>query len=199
MNRKELMSVVKELNQDEELLAEIGEKKIRVVGVKTEELIENFGRVMLKLDDAGLTDEISEDVIDFFEANVDKFMPEETEEEEVVEEKKVEKEDEGREEVYKGDKVKKEGAKEEAEQEIGKTKKDNSKKATKGVVMDFLAKGVAEGKYTRIEIIEKALEQFPDKSKNYFGTYLSDGKNPKYCKFDSLIIVDEEGVLSFEE
>lgn len=190
MNRRELLTVIKELNQSEDLFAQIGEKKIVMIGKKSKnvDLVENFGRVMIKLDDAGLTDEISEDCIDFFEENVDEFMSaskqesQSEEKEEVVEEEAVEE----KEEVVEED-VDRKGSKE----------KKKSVNSAKGVVMEFLSNLVDEDKYTRIEIVEKALEQFPEKSKNYFGTYLSDGKNSKYCRFESLIIVDKEGVLSF--
>lgn len=109
MDRKELLIVVKELNQSEDLLAQVGEKKIIFIGKgsKTVDLIENFGRVMLKLDDAGLTDEISEDCIDFFEDNVDKFMSKkdnvelEEIEKEPVEEMKEEAEKESKQETKK--------------------------------------------------------------------------------------------------
>jgi hypothetical protein len=109
MDRKELLIVVKELNQSEDLLAQVGEKKIIVIGKgsKTTDLIENFGRVMLKLDDAGLTDEISEDCIDFFEDNVDEFMSKKDDveleeiEKEPVEEMKEEAEKESKQETEK--------------------------------------------------------------------------------------------------
>lgn len=189
MDRKEFMAIVKELNQDEELLAKIGERKIRVVGVKTEQLIENFGVIMIKLDDVGLTDEVSEDCIDFFEANLDVFLPSKEEPGESSDKMKESNVDEI---------VDKELEEEPPVEEERKEEK-KSKEVGRNVVIKFLSDLVDEGKYTRKEIVEKAVEQFPDKSKNYFGTYLSDGKNPKYCKFDSLIIVDAEGVLSFEK
>lgn len=99
MDRKELLAVVKELNQSEELLAQVDEKKIIVIGKgsKNVDLIENFGRVMIKLDDAGLTDEISEDCIDFFEDNAEKFIPKKDAEE--VEETKKESVEEIKEEI----------------------------------------------------------------------------------------------------
>jgi len=80
MDRKEFMAVIKELNRDEELLVKIGKSKIKVVGVKTDQLVEDFKSVMIGLDDAGLTDEVSEECIDFFEANLDVFLPKDSEE-----------------------------------------------------------------------------------------------------------------------
>lgn len=81
MDRKLFLVVIKELNQDKELLAKVDEKKIIVVGKKTDVLIQDFKRVMIKLDDAGLTDDVSENCIDFFEENLAEFMPKKDSEE----------------------------------------------------------------------------------------------------------------------
>jgi len=58
---------------------------------------------------------------------------------------------------------------------------------------------IAAGKYTRAEIVEKILAEFAV-SKSTIGTVLSDGKNPKYNKFEKLVVEDKTtGILSFEK
>lgn len=78
------------------------------------------------------------------------------------------------------------------------TKKVNAKKETKKVtVITYLSGLIEKGKHTRKQIIEMAMKKFPERSINTFSTLLSDGKNPKYNKFASLIKVDDKGILSF--
>lgn len=93
MNRKLFLTTIKELNQDEELLKKVDEKKIVMIGIRTVDLVENFKRIMVKLDDAGLTDNVPENCIDFFEENLDDFMPKkEIEEPKGIEEESVKEE-----------------------------------------------------------------------------------------------------------
>lgn len=71
-----------------------------------------------------------------------------------------------------------------------KTPKNNEKK-------DFIAGLITEGKYTKKEIVEKALAQFPDMAASSVVTMISDGKNVKYNKFASLVVIGEDGIVKF--
>lgn len=75
MDRKELISTIKILNDEKDLLAKIKEKPIPVVGKgsSTDDLIKGFKAIMLKLDDQKLIDDTPEDCIDFWEANLETF------------------------------------------------------------------------------------------------------------------------------
>ncbi len=75
------------------------------------------------------------------------------------------------------------------------SKKDG--KASKMTRLAFIESLISEGRYTRKEIMAKALEQFPHISKTTVHTVLSSSKNPKYTKFKRLAIEDERGVMSF--
>lgn len=55
----------------------------------------------------------------------------------------------------------------------------------------FVADMLAAGQYTRKQIIDGFLLQFPDAAKSTVTTYLSDSKNPKYNKFPFLVKVRE--------
>jgi len=63
----------------------------------------------------------------------------------------------------------------------------------------FLADLIGKGKYTRKEILEKAAEKFPEASASALLTLVTDGKNPKYNKFDHLIVESAEKILSFQK
>ena len=88
ISRAAMLRVIKILNKETDLLKKIGEGKVSVVGKgsKSDELQENYKRIMLKLDEEKLIDETPEEAIDFWEENLDYFAeptpPEEEEEEE---------------------------------------------------------------------------------------------------------------------
>jgi len=88
ISRAAMLRVIKILNKETDLLKKIGEGKVSVVGKgsKSDELQENYKRIMLKLDEEKLIDETPEEAIDFWEENLDHFVepapPEEEEEEE---------------------------------------------------------------------------------------------------------------------
>lgn len=189
MERKELVEMIKLLNGAEELLKKVGCSKIKVVGKGTtlEELKDQFRNTLIKIDDADLIEEAPKASVKFFEDNLDEFKegvcevtdaPVSEEEEEELEDE-VEEEDDPEEE--------------EVEDE------DKDKTKSRSEVVEYLSKFIKEGKYTRKELIEKSLINFPDKSKEAIGTYLSDGKNPKYNRFHSLLMTDKEGRISFDE
>ena len=52
-------------------------------------------------------------------------------------------------------------------------------------------------KYTKAEIIEKVVQKFPETSASTVRTELTDGKNPKYNKWHTLVKESEKGILSF--
>lgn len=62
----------------------------------------------------------------------------------------------------------------------------------------FLTPLIEKGKLTRKELLEKAAAQFPDATATALATVLSDGMNPKYNKFDRLLTVDANKVVSFK-
>lgn len=63
----------------------------------------------------------------------------------------------------------------------------------------FMGELISEGKYTKAQIIEKTMEKFPNISKGSVTTEISDGKNPKYNKFNNLLVIDDKGIVSFKE
>lgn len=78
-------------------------------------------------------------------------------------------------------------------------KKDKkAKKASSGSSREFIEKLIAEGEFTRDEIIEKTSEKFDVKTST-IRTHITDGKNPKYNKFSQLVQESDEGILSFDE
>lgn len=97
---------------------------------------------------------------------------------------------------------------EESEEEIEekKPKKDTPKKegVKKGgfrgtKIKDRMAfmKPLIEKGINRNELIEKTMKKFPDATKSAIQVIICDGKNPKYCKFDRLIVEDENKTLTF--
>ena len=57
-----------------------------------------------------------------------------------------------------------------------------------GFFMDL----INEGRYSKKDLIELAAKQFPDATIAALSTILSDGTNPKYCRFPVLIYIDKE-------
>ena len=51
---------------------------------------------------------------------------------------------------------------------------------------------INEGRYSKKDLIELAAKQFPDATIAALSTILSDGTNPKYCRFPVLIYIDKE-------
>ena len=62
----------------------------------------------------------------------------------------------------------------------------------------FFAPLIGKGKYTKAELVEKGIEKFPHLTASTLQTFLTDAKNPKYNKFDEVVVQDEKGVLSFK-
>lgn len=62
----------------------------------------------------------------------------------------------------------------------------------------FVSKLIEKGKFTKAEIMDKALAEYPEWNKVSLSTMLTDGSNPKYNVFESLVIKDTETkILSF--
>jgi len=87
--------------------------------------------------------------------------------------------------------------KEEKEAVKEKEKGTKNKKKRKMSRLAFLTSLIEERKYTRKELVEKTIKQFPGTSKSSIHTILSDAKNPKYRKLKRLVAEDERGVLYF--
>ena len=70
-------------------------------------------------------------------------------------------------------------------------------KGEKGEKMKAMEQLISEGVHTRKVILEKMHALFPAIAPSTFGTILTDAKNAKYNKFDSLVMVKDGGVLTF--
>ena len=71
------------------------------------------------------------------------------------------------------------------------------KQSNTEILLQFLQPLIAKGKFTQKELIEKARAlQLPIKE-NTVSTFLTDSRNPKYNKFDKLVVKNEQGILSF--
>ena len=56
---------------------------------------------------------------------------------------------------------------------------------------------IEEAKYTKKELVIVAVELLPHLSVSTIQTILTDAKNPKYNKFEKLVVIDENGILKF--
>lgn len=65
--------------------------------------------------------------------------------------------------------------------------------------VDFLTPFIKEGTYTKKELVAKAMKHFQESKETTFITMLTDGKNPKYNKFERLLSQDEENIISFKK
>lgn len=79
------------------------------------------------------------------------------------------------------------------EKEKGRGKSPNNEK------VEFFTPLIKEGKYTKEQLIQKGMKQFPHLTKSTIQTFLTDAKNPKYNKFENLIIQDSEDIISFKK
>lgn len=71
---------------------------------------------------------------------------------------------------------------------------------TTNEVRDFVTYLIAENVYTVADIVETTMTKFPDKKEATIRTMISDGKNPKYNRFRSLVVIDKETkIVSFLE
>lgn len=64
-------------------------------------------------------------------------------------------------------------------------------------VIAYLSTLLKAGKYTRKDLIEKAVTEVPELKKVSVQTLLTDSKNPKYNKFPKLVQEKEGGILGF--
>lgn len=74
-------------------------------------------------------------------------------------------------------------------------KRVNSGVTTKERI-EYITPFIAEKKYTQKELVAMLNKQFPACTTAANGTIISDSKNPKYNKFDRLV-VEKEGILRF--
>lgn len=78
-------------------------------------------------------------------------------------------------------------------------KTTENKKTVKGV-RGAIGALIAEGKFTKQQIIDIICKDWKDVKAITVSTYLSDSKNPKYTKFDQLAIEDARTkIFSFEK
>ncbi len=182
-----------------ELLIKAAEELNEVMGLRppidTNEDEETIKEKILKaLELREEEDEFSpevEKVFDQLEEDTDNEVDEVIEDEEELENEELEEEEET-DKVKEKKKAKK--AKVKKEKKANNKNNDHDNRLTR---LSFIESLISEGKYTRKEIMEKALKQFPHMSKATVHTILSSSKNPKYKKFKRLAIEDERGVMSF--
>lgn len=62
----------------------------------------------------------------------------------------------------------------------------------------FLGPLIESGNHTLAELTKMMLEKFPTLSESTVKTFLVDSKNPKYSKFEKLVVVTEKGKLNFK-
>ena len=84
-----------------------------------------------------------------------------------------------------------------------KTEKKEEKSAGKKpsltpVAIEFLTPLIAKGKFTQKELIEKVSEKIGMKETST-QTLLTDARNPKYNKFEKLVVKNDSGILSFKK
>jgi hypothetical protein len=79
---------------------------------------------------------------------------------------------------------------------------DNRKKRLKkypSATRLYLENMIGEGTYTAKEVLEAFAKELPNVKPQTVKSWVSQGKNPKYTDFDTIIIVDEDGILSFQK
>jgi hypothetical protein len=87
--------------------------------------------------------------------------------------------------------------KEEEKEKQGSSR--TQKKSSAQERVEFITPFIEKGKFTKSELAEKLQREFSDVKLSTLVTMLVDGKNPKYNKFDNLIIEDEEKIMSFKK
>lgn len=90
------------------------------------------------------------------------------------------------------------------EKAIPRVPKKEKEKEVEGVprkknleLFSLLSSLISTGKHTSVEIVNLVQKQFPRTPRGTIQTILSDGKNPKYCGFEKLVVKKEKGFLSF--
>ncbi len=73
---------------------------------------------------------------------------------------------------------------------VGISKKDQVK---------FFNPLIKSGKHDQKTLMEKGTDEFGDTAKKSIADFLSYSKNPKYKKFDKVVVVDKKGKLRFEK
>jgi len=63
----------------------------------------------------------------------------------------------------------------------------------------FIAPFIAKAKYNKKELLEMMVEKWPDMPIGGHQVILTDCKNPKYNKFEKLVVSNEVGVFSFKK
>ena len=97
-------------------------------------------------------------------------------------------------------KTKKETKKETKPKKETKKEVKSTPSGTKGTPKerrDFITDMISDKQYKSKDIIEATVKKFPGISPATIRTEITDGKNPKYCKFKYLVKQNDEGILSF--
>lgn len=89
-------------------------------------------------------------------------------------------------------------AKKEVPAQKEKVKKEKGPSLTSKRV-EFLSPLIKEGKYTKKQLLEMYMKKNKGENEVGVATLLTDAKNPKYNKFDKLVISGENGILKFSK
>ncbi|MBN1181808.1 MAG: hypothetical protein JXB49_05930 [Bacteroidales bacterium] len=83
---------------------------------------------------------------------------------------------------------------------VAKTSEKVAKTARpKPLYIQYLTQLIDEGKYTRKELYDKTVAQFPEVAKSTVLTRITDGFNPKYTVFGYLLAKDADGRIHFAQ
>lgn len=223
--KKTLIKAAKDINKNvnPEPNIDTGETGETIKKATLENNIKKVAEQVIKpeMEDGNVSaDDLTEEthsLLDEYEVNP---FPVEGEEEEQEEEGEEEEGEEGEEEEQKEESDADEGGKksaskgsgkkQEKKEKSGKSEKQEKKEKGEKPNMQTPAKNktgkgatklveemIAEGKYTRKEILD-ALEEKGYK-RSTPSTIISDAMSEKYQKFDKLAVKDEDGVLTFAE
>jgi hypothetical protein len=92
--------------------------------------------------------------------------------------------------------VTKKTAKKETEKTAAKSPRGSKGTATKERVA-YITPFIEKGKYNKAQLIEMLEKKFPDATKTGLITLMTDCKNPKYNRFDKLVVQDANGIYKF--
>lgn len=159
-------------------------EKIKLVGVNKEEILKEFMDTVQNMpDDADGKFPGPAKALEFYNSILDA-------EEKATKEKKAPTVEETKPEVEVPETKKETPVPVEGPKPVVNKIKNSGKK-------DFISSLIAEGKYTKKEIVSQTMAEFPEGKDASIVTIITDGKNPKYNPFKSLVKVDEKGIVSF--
>ena len=94
------------------------------------------------------------------------------------------------------EKPKKKAATKKKEPEVEKKEPKTKKRGGTDCVI-FLTPLIKTKKYTQKELVDLGKKEFTELSPSTIYTLLTDGRNPKYNKFEKLLVKNDKGVINF--